>query len=266
MLLTISISLTDEGALVRDGYSLWPGTVSFDAYKLAFKNPQQIIRSYEVTAFYSLMSTGLGVMVMGLMAYPLSRPNFRFKKFVTFYVFFTMLFSGGMVPSYLLITKYLHLDNNILVYILPHMVSAWNIIIIRTNYQTLPNELFDAAEIDGASEAYICFRIVMPLCKPVLASVGFLFLVPRWNDWQTSLLYITDPDLYSLQYILQRILREANYLKSLADSGDMSGNAFFPTESFKYAMALIAAGPVLVAFPFFQKHFAKGLTIGAVKG
>ncbi len=265
-ILTISISFSDETSLIRNGYSLIPHVFSLEAYKMVFNNPAQIFQSYKVTIIFTVTATALSVLVMGVMAYPLSRPNFRFRGPLSFYVLFTMLFSGGMVPTYLLIVKYLHLDNTIWVYILPGLVSAYNLIIIRTNYKSLPEELIEAAKMDGATELYICFKIVMPLCKPVLASVGFLFFVAKWNDWNTALLYITDPKLYSLQYLLQKILNEAEFLKQLAEAGELMGGEVFPSESYRYAMALVAAGPVLCVFPFFQKYFAKGMTLGGVKG
>lgn len=265
-ILVISISFSDETSLIRNGYSLIPHVFSLEAYKMVFNNPAQIFQSYKVTIIFTVTVTALSVLVMGVMAYPLSRPNFRFRGPLSFYVLFTMLFSGGMVPTYLLIVKYLHMDNTIWVYILPGLVSAYNLIIIRTNYRSLPEELIEAAKMDGATELYICFKIVMPLCKPVLASVGFLFFVAKWNDWNTALLYITDPRLYSLQYLLQKILNEAEFLKQLAESGELMGGEVFPSESYRYAMALVAAGPVLCVFPFFQKYFAKGMTLGGVKG
>ena len=265
-LMVVSISFTDETSLVRDGYHLIPEVFSLSAYRMVFSDPTQVLYSYRTTIIFTAVSTFLAVLVMGIMAYPLSRPNFRFNRQVSFLVLFTMLFSGGMVPSYLLIVKYLHLNNTIWVYILPGLVSAYNLIIIRTNYKSLPVELIEAAKIDGAGELYICFKIVMPLCKPVLASIGFLFLVNKWNDWNTALLYITKPNLYSLQYLLQKILQETEYLKQLAQTGELMGNEVFPSESFRYAMAMVAAGPVLCIFPFFQKYFAKGMTLGGVKG
>lgn len=265
-ILVISISFSDETSLIRNGYSLIPHVFSLEAYKMVFNNPAQIFQSYKVTIIFTVTATALSVLVMGVMAYPLSRPNFRFRGPLSFYVLFTMLFSGGMVPTYLLIVKYLHMDNTIWVYILPGLVSAYNLIIIRTNYRSLPEELIEAAKMDGATELYIYFKIVMPLCKPVLASVGFLFFVAKWNDWNTALLYITDPRLYSLQYLLQKILNEAEFLKQLAESGELMGGEVFPSESYRYAMALVAAGPVLCVFPFFQKYFAKGMTLGGVKG
>lgn len=265
-MLTISISFSDEKALIKEGYSLFPRDFTLDAYKLAFRNPAQILQSYKVTIVFTLVATACSILIMGVMAYPLSRPNYKLRRPFTFFVFFTMLFSGGMVPSYILNVQYLHLNDTIWIYILPGLVSAYNLIIIRTNYKSLPNELIEAAKVDGAKEMYICFKIVMPLCKPVLASVGFLFLVAKWNDWYTSLLYIHEAKLYSLQYLLQKILKESEYLKQLAETGQLMGGEVFPSESFRYAMALIAAGPVLMIFPLFQKYFSKGMTLGGVKG
>ncbi len=265
-LMVVAVSFTSEASLVKDGYRLIPGEFSLSAYRMVFSDMTQMLRSYATTITFTAAATALSVLVMGVMAYPLSRPNYKLGRAISLFVLFTMLFNAGMVPSYLLIVKYLHLNNTIWVYILPGLISAYNLMIIRTNYKSLPNELIEAAKIDGANELYICFKIVMPLCKPVLASIGFLFLVAKWNDWNTSLLYITDPKLYSLQYLLQRILREAQYLKQLADTGQLMGGEVFPTESFRYAMAMVAAGPVLCVFPFFQKYFTKGMTLGGVKG
>lgn len=264
--LVIAVSFTDETSLVRDGYHLIPQVFSTSAYQMIFKDPTQILNSYRTTIIFTAISTFLAVLAMGIMAYPMSRPNYKHNRFVSLYVLFTMLFSAGMVPSYLLIVRYLHLNNTMWVYILPGLVSAYNLIVIRTNYKSLPNELIEAAKIDGAGEMYICFKIVMPLCKPVLASIGFLFLVGKWNDWMTSMLYITKPQMYSLQYMLQKILNEAQFMKQLASSGMLNSAEVFPTESYRYAMAIVAAGPVLCVFPFFQKYFAKGMTLGGVKG
>ena len=265
-IMVISVSLTDETALIVNGYQLFPSVFSTRAYEMVFSDPTQIMNSYRTTIIFTAVATFFAVLIMGIMAYPLARPNYKHNRFVSLFVLFTMLFSAGMVPSYLLIVKYLHLNNTIWVYILPGLVSAYNLIVIRTNYKSLPNELIEAAKIDGAEELYICFKIVMPLCKPVLASIGFLFLVNKWNDWMTSMLYITRPELYSLQYMLQKILQEAEFLKQMADAGMLNSGEVFPTESYRYAMALVAAGPVLCVFPFFQKYFAKGMTLGGVKG
>lgn len=268
LILMISISFSSEDAIVAFGYTLFPKVFSLDAYKMCFQNPHQLLQSYKVTAAYSILGTLLATLVQSLMAYPLSRSNFKLRGFVTKYIFITMLFSGGLVPSYILNTKYLHLGNSFWVYILPGLTSAWNVIVFRTFFQGLPEELPEAAKIDGASELRIFFGIILPLSTPVLASLGFMTLVGKWNDWNTSLLYIRDADLYSLQYLLQRILREVEYVKGLRDTvaGSLLDTDNLPTESMRYAMAVLAAGPMLVTFPFFQKYFAKGMTVGAVKG
>lgn len=264
--MVVSVSLTDENTLMQRGYHLIPEKLSTFAYQLTFKNPDQMIQAYLVTICFTLAATVLSTLVMALLAYPLARPNFLWKKQLNFFVYFTMLFSGGMVPSYLLITNVLHINNTIWVYILPGLVSAYNVMIIRTNYRAIPDELIDAAKVDGAKELYICFKIVIPLSKPGIASVAFLFLVNKWNDWMTSTLYIRDPKLYSLQYLLQRILRELDFLKRTAEVMSFDSNQTLPSESMRFAMALVAAGPVLVAFPFFQKYFTKGMTLGGIKG
>ena len=264
--MVISVSLTDETTLYQTGYSLIPKEFSTYAYELIFRNPGQMIDAYVVNIIFTLAATVLSTLVMALLAYPLARPNFLWKKQLNFLVYFTMLFSGGMVPSYLLITNVLHLNDTIWVYILPGLVSAYNVMIIRTNYRAIPDELIEAAKIDGAKELFICFKIVVPLSKPGLASIAFLFLVGKWNDWMTSMLYIRNPKLYSLQYLLQRLLKEIDFLKSATELGALDAGVTLPTETLRFAMALVAAGPVLIIFPFFQKHFTKGMTLGGVKG
>lgn len=269
-ILIVSISFTDEQTILSGGYSIIPKMFSLEAYKYVFRSPEQLINSYKVTIFYSVFGTLLAMLVMTLTAYPLSRKNYRYRRPVMFFIFFTMLFSGGLVPTYILITKYLHLGNNIWVYILPYLANAWYIIIIRTFFQGLPSELVESAKIDGGSELLIFFRIILPLSKPVLATVSLLTLLTRWNDWNTALLYIRDTNLFSLQYLLQKILREAQFIKSMAESSPVAGISMdtsnIPSETVRYAMCIVAAGPMLVIFPFFQKYFAKGLTVGAVKG
>lgn len=266
-LLIISVSFTDEAAIIQEGYQMIPAKFSTAAYEMIFKNPTQVLNSYRTTITFTVLATVLAVLVMGIMAYPMARSSFKYGRFISFYVLFTMLFSGGMVPMYLLITRYLHLKNTIWVYVLPGLVSAYNLIIIRTNYKSLPEELIEAAKLDGASEIFICFRIVMPLCKPVLASIAFLFFVGKWNDWMTAMLYIDDPAMYSLQYLLQKILNNMKFMKNLAQQGAVNMSQMeIPSESFRYAMAIVSAGPVLVVFPLFQKYFAKGMLLGGVKG
>ena len=265
----ISASFTKEADLLKYGYSLLPRQFDLTAYRYVLANPKQLIDSYKVNIFISIMGTVLGVLIMSLAAYPLSRQNFKLRKPITFGIF-TMLFGGGLVPSYILITQYLHLGNNIWVYIIPSLASAWYIIIFRTFFEGLPVSLVESAKIDGAGELMIFLRIILPLSKPVLATIAVFTLLNKWNDWFTSLIYIRDSQLYTLQFLLQRILREAEFVKNIANDMPTLVNVQtsndIPTESMRFAMCIIAAGPMLVVFPFFQKYFTRGLTIGAVKG
>lgn len=205
---------------------------------------------------------------MAMIAYPLSRRNCSFRSPLSFYIFFTMLFSGGLVPSYILMTQYLHLKDNILVLIIPSLINAFYVIMIRTFFQSLPESLFESAKIDGASEFRIFFSIAMPLSVPVLASVAFFTAMGKWNDWYTAMLYINREDLIPLQYMLYRIQNNLQVL--LSAMTNVSGIAIdphdLPGNNLIMAMAVVATGPMLFVFPFFQKYFVEGLTVGAVKG
>lgn len=264
----IGISLTEEKILISEGYKIWPQKMTWNAYLYIFKNPKGILNAYKTTIIYSFFGTFLSVLVMSLMAYPLSRRNYTYRKPITFMVFFTMLFSGGLIPSYILNTSYLHLGNTIWIYILPSLASAWHIILIRTFFQGIPSELAESAKIDGCTELRTFFQIMLPLSKPVIATVSFLILLAKWNDWNTSLIYIKDSRLHSLQYLLQKIMDEAEYLKKTMELAPVItlDNDSIPSESIKFAMCVVASGPMLMVFPFFQKYFSKGLTVGAVKG
>lgn len=265
----ISISLSSEKAIIADGYRLWPRQVDFSAYKMVFADATQIIDSYKVTALSTAIGTFLGIVLMTMAAYPLSREQFKLRKICTFYLYFTMLFGGGLIPTYILCTQYLHLGNKFGIYIVLGLVNVWHIIIIRTFFKGLPVSLMEAAKIDGASEFRIFFRIVLPLSKPAIATIAVMTLLGRWNDWNTSLIYIQDPKLYSLQYLLQKILKDAEFTKALARDGILLSGITeqeAPTEAMRFAMAVVATGPMFMVFPFFQKYFVKGLTVGAVKG
>ena len=266
ILTLVSSSFTDETALIQNGYSILPSEFSLKAYETALRNPIQMIRAYGVTILVCAVSTALSTLIMALLAYPLSRSNFLWKRQLNFMVYFTMLFNGGMVPTYLLISNVLKINNTIWALILPGLVSGYYVMVIRTSYASLPNELIEAAKMDGAKELFICFKIVMPLNKASLASVAFLFLVARWNNWESTMLYIRNPNLYSLQYLVQKLLREVDALKNFADVGMVTAGEVIPSETLRIAVAVLAAAPVLCIFPFFQKYFTKGMTIGGVKG
>lgn len=270
-ILIISASFTNEDALIANGYTLIPSKFDIAAYRYVFSNPTEILNAYEVTAFSAIVGTFLALCVMSMCAYSISRKRYKFKRGITFYVYFTTLFSGGMVPSYILITQYLGLGNNIWVYIIPTLATPFYVIILRTFFAGIPEELSEAAKIDGCSEFRIFFSIILPLSKPALATIGLLTLLTKWNDWQSSMLYIRDEELYTLQYLLQRILNEVEFLKNLAQNQPAGVdvnvlNNTIPSESMRFAMCVVAAGPMLVVFPFFQRYFTRGLTVGAVKG
>lgn len=267
-IIVISSSFTNEFALSEYGYPIWPTVFDTTAYEYIFRNPEMILKSYGVTILTTVATTVLGVLFMAMIAYPLSRRNCKFRRPLSFYVFFTMLFSGGLVPSYILMTQYLHLKDNILVLIVPSLINAFYVIMIRTFFQRLPESLFESAKIDGASEIRIFFSIAIPLSVPVLASVAFFTAMGKWNDWYTAMLYINDQDLVPLQYMLYRIQNNLQVLLSamtnvsgiVVDPHDLPGNNLI------MAMAVVATGPMMFVFPFFQKYFVQGLTVGAVKG
>lgn len=276
LVMVVSISLSSETAVTAPGagYSLLPQDFTLDAYRMAFEKPKTMIMAYVVTIGQSVLGTAGALLVSGMMAYALSRTGFAFKGFFTFIVFFTMLFSGGMIPTYIVYTQMYHLGNNFLVYILPGLAGgAWNTLMIRTFFKGIPESLFESAKLDGAGEFTIFLRIAAPLSKPVFATVGFMQLVAKWNDWNTSLIYIRNESLYTLQYLLQRVLNEVEFLKRLANDERLQNIGFdvsqlfeTPMETYRYALCVIAAGPMLLVFPFFQKYFAKGTVVGSVKG
>lgn len=267
-LLVVSVSLSSEKDIIANGYQLIPKKIDFSAYQYVFKNPDAILNAYKVTGTFSVVGTFMSVFVMAGLAYALSKRNLPGKGAMSFYIFFTMLFGGGLVPSYILITNYLHLDDTIWVYILPALVSPWYVFMIRTFFASLPYELTESAEIDGASEYTIFFRIVLPLSKSAIATVTLLTFLGKWNDWFTSMMYINDESLYSLQFLLQKIMNNIKLIQeqSAAGMGQYVSTKDIPSETARMAMAIVVAGPALVIFPFFQKYFVKGMTVGAVKG
>lgn len=262
----VSISLSNEGDIAEYGYSILPKHIDFAAYKYVFANSKSILNGYKVTIFYSVVATVLNVLIQSMCAYPLSKRKLRGKRGISFYLYFTMLFGGGMVPTYILITQYLHLGDTIWVYIIPSLVSPWNVFMMRTFFSGLPYEIFESMKVDGASEYNIFFKTVLPLSKPVLATIALLTFLGKWGDWNTSMLYINNESLYSLQYLLQRILQNMDLLKQMQGFSQATSAVEIPSETVRMAMAVIVAGPALVIFPFFQKYFVKGLTVGAVKG
>lgn len=266
-LLVVSVSLSKENDIVLNGYRLIPEHFTIDAYKYVFSSAQMVIDAYIVTFTFSIITMFFGVLLMAMLSYALTRNFLRCKTLLVFLLYFTMLFSGGLVPTYILNTRVLHLDNTILIYILPALINPWYVFMMRTFFQGLPNELSESAMIDGANEYTIFFRIVLPLSKPILATVALFIFLAKWNDWNTALLYIQNQKLISLQYLLQRIMENIALVQNMNMGTLTYTNAIdIPSETVRMAMAIVVAGPALFVFPFFQKYFVKGLTVGSVKG
>ena len=266
LLLCLGVSFSNEKDILDYGYKLIPKNFELTAYKYVFANPKSIIDAYKVTAIYSILGTFGMIFCNSLMAYPLSRRTYRFRNSLNFYFYFTCLFGGGLVPTYLLYTRYLHLDDTIWVYIIPGLVSAWNIFLIRTSFQSVPEEMVESAVLDGASEWRILLQFMIPLSKPVLATLALQTFLGKWNDWYTAMLFINDKtELISLQYLLQRIMLNMKLLEQNNTMGfvDMT---IVPGETARMAMMFVVTGPALIIFPFFQKYFVTGMLVGSVTG
>lgn len=269
LILVISISLSDQASIAREGYSLIPSVFSLEAYRYVFTGGTGIARAYLVTILSTVCGTALSVFVIAMYAYPLSRPGLRYKNFFTFYIFFTMLFSGGLVSWYMVVTRVLHLSNTIWALVLPLAMNAWYVIIMRTFFQTgIPVSLIESAKLDGAGEFTILLKIVFPLALPAIATIALFQTLVYWNDWFNPMLLITKPELYNLQFLLQVMMKNIQMMSEGNMSADaaaqMSGN--LPEESVRMALCVVAMGPILIVYPFFQKYFIQGLTVGAVKG
>lgn len=268
-LLVLGSSFQTEREIQQFGYSILPRKFSLEAYRAVFMSPGMIIDAYAVTILTTVIGTAIGVCISASMGYVISRRSYRYRKILSFFVFFTMLFNGGLVPSYILMTQWLHLKNTIWALILPLTVNAWYVILMKGFFQGLPDSIMEAARIDGASEFRIFFGIVLPLSKPVLATIALFYALGYWNDWYQSLLYIDNQKLYKLQYLLMQILKKSQFLNSEAGQAIMGtgvSSMDMPTLNLRMAMCVVAVGPLLVAFPFFQKYFVKGITVGSVKG
>lgn len=266
LLLVISASLTDETTLNTLGYSLFPRQFSLDAYRLVM-TAGDIPRAYLVTIFTTVTGTAISMFLTCTVAYAMSVKNFRSRSALALFIYFTMLFNGGLVSNYLLIKKFLHIDNTILVLLLPSLCNAWNILLMRNFFNGLPDSLAESAKIDGANDIFILWKIILPISKPGIATIGLFYALSYWNEWYKCLLYIdtSHSELYTLQYLIQRILRQVNYASNLpSEAAALQGQ--LPTYSFRMATIVVTIGPIIMLYPFLQKYFVQGLTVGAVKG
>ncbi|MFD0961509.1 carbohydrate ABC transporter permease [Paenibacillus chungangensis] len=262
------ISFTDESTLALNGYSLFPEKLSLEAYKYVFQTGDQLLRSYGVTIFVTVVGTVISLIVTTLFAYAISRKSFKYRNFFAFFAFFTMLFNGGLVPTYIVATQLLGLKNSVWALILPLLVNAFYIMIMRTFFATMvPGAIIESGKIDGAGEFGIFIRLVLPLSLPGIATIALFNTLGYWNDWFNALLYIEKPDLVPLQSMLMRIENSMQFI--LQNSQNTSINVGIlqdmPQDTSRMAMVVLATGPIIFAYPFFQRYFIQGLTIGAVK-
>ena len=264
-LIVIGSSFTAESYIIRNGYSILPKEWSIESYATIFRSPMAIIRAYGVTIFVTIAGTVLSVFLNTMAGYVLQRKDFEWRNKLSFFYFFTTLFSGGLMPWYIMCVKYLHLKDSIWAMILPGIVSVWNILLVKGFMAGIPFEMTEYAKIDGAGDFSIFLRLIWPLSKPVIATIGLFTALTYWNDWYNSMLFINNDHLYSLQYQLYKLLNDARVLRQLASEAGIVVDTV-PIESMKMALTVVVTGPIVLLYPFVQRYFIKGLTLGAVKG
>ena len=268
VLLVVIVSFSSEQSIFRNGYTFFPTEFSLNAYRFFLRLGDQIIRSYGITLFVTIFATLFTLAVTTMLSYVLSRPDYRYGRILTFLLLFTMLFNGGMVPSYMVNTQLLGLRDSVWALIFPMSLNAFYVIVLRTFFKSIPLEIIEAAHIDGAGEFRTLLRVVLPLSKPGIATIGLFTVIAYWNDWFLGMLYIFETKKYPIQTLLQSM---QNSLEALTQSSanaleyaEMAKNA--PTDSGRMALTVLVVLPVMLAYPFFQKYFVKGLTVGGVKG
>ena len=269
IILIVIASFTDETTLLRNGYSFFPEKWSTDAYVYMIQQGSTIFRAYGISVLVTVIGTVVSVLITTMIAYPMSRRNFKYKNALAFFVFFTMLFNGGVVPSYMMWTQIFHIKNTLWALIIPnYLCGAFNIFLVRNYYaNSIPEALIESAQIDGASELTIFFKIIFPLAIPTVATISLFTALIYWNDWVNALYYIQKPQYYGIQNLLIRIMNNIQYLKSGAASVAVGTGAIsLPSNAVRMSMAVIGILPIVVIYPFVQKYFVKGVVVGAVKG
>lgn len=270
VIFVIMISVSSEASISAHGYQFWPSEFSMEAYKYLWDTKEMILKALLISVIVTVVGTAVGVFLNAAMGYVLSRRNFKLRGFFTYVVFIPMIFNGGLISTYFTVSSFLGLTDNILALILPLAVSSFYIIIMRTFFtSTIPEEIIESAKIDGAAQLRIFFTIVLPISLPVLATIGIFLAFAYWNDWFQSLLYINNPDLFSLQALLSKIDSNIEYMAKNAFTMGISQAelaARMPKEAMRMAIVVVIVLPIACVYPFFQKYFISGLTIGAVKG
>ncbi|NBH25411.1 carbohydrate ABC transporter permease [Lachnospiraceae bacterium] len=267
--LLLMSSITEENTLIMNGYSLFPEKFSLGAYQYIFQNGKKIFHAYGVTIFVTIVGTAINLWISSMLAFGLSRKNLPFRRIITFYVFFTMLFNGGLVPTYMMYTGTFHIKNTIFAMIVPNLLmSAVNVLLVRTYFtNSIPDALYEAAEIDGAGQMRIYFQVALPLGKPILVTTGLFAALGYWNDWTNGLYYVNQEQFWGIQNLLNKMISDVQALTSGLMSKEMAGMlSTMPSVSVRMAVAFVAMMPVLLVYPFLQKYFAEGIAMGAVKG
>jgi len=269
--MVISASFSDEMAVQMNGFSLFPQKFSLEAYKQVFNEPSVIGRAYLVTIALTISGTILGLLLQSMTAYVLSRRDFKWRNFFSLFFYVTTLFSGGLVPYFILMTQYLKLKNNYLALLLPLMFSVFNLLILKSYIMGTPNDLIEAAKIDGSTVFQTYLFVILPVIKPALATIGLFIALGYWNDWYSAMLFITEDSMKPLQYMLYEKINNIEAYKRLIASG-LSGSADavsalgLPTQTLKMALTVVVTGPIILLYPLAQKYYVQGITIGAVKG
>ncbi|MEZ0537354.1 carbohydrate ABC transporter permease [Caldicellulosiruptoraceae bacterium PP1] len=265
-IIVISTSFTSESSIMKYGYQIWPKQFTVFAYKLISADPQYLIGSYMVTILNTVVGTILGLFLIAMTGYVLQRPDFPYRNKISFYIYFTTLFSGGLVPYYLLVTQILHLKDNYLAILLPLLMSPWLIILMKNFMKSIPHSITESAKIDGAGDFTIFIRLILPMAKPALATVGLFLALGYWNEWYNAMLFLSSSVKYiPLQLFLYNVITKADFIRNSAASANVPLQDI-PLESMKMATAVVATGPIILVYPFVQKYFIKGITVGAVKG
>ncbi len=264
-ILVLSSSFSSQASLNQYGYSFFPKEFSVEAYSLLFKSGT-IIPAYGVTIFITVVGTVLSMLVTCACAYALSCKSMHYRGVISFFIYFTMLFSGGLVPTYLWVTRYLHLSDSLWSLILPSLVNAWNLLLMRNFFNGIPDALRESASIDGANDIRILFSIMLPVSLPGIATVGLFYALAYWNEWYKALLYIHTSWKYPLQYLVMQIQKNIQYVQQNASQAGVVTEGLVPAETTQMATAVVTIGPIVLLYPFLQKYFVQGLTVGSVKG
>jgi putative aldouronate transport system permease protein len=263
--LVISGSFSSQEAILKYGYSLFPREFSLQAYKAAFLMPTDLLRAYGVTILTTITGTTLGLFITAMTGYVLSRKDFEWRSKFAFFFYFTTLFSGGLVPWYILCVRYLKLGDSFIALVVPMMLNVFYLLVMKSFMASIPEAIYESGKIDGANDFTIFIRLILPLAKPALASIGLFIALGYWNDWYLSFIFIQNQKLFTLQFYLFRIVTGAQALQNLSGIPGIE-NIRIPTETLKLAMTVITIGPIFLLYPALQKYFVKGLTIGSVKG